>query len=267
MVIHFEAVGVFHGERRYRYETPRQGVLARDAGGVIEFAPHRNFEQALEGLEQFERLWIVYVFHRNTGWRPKVRVPRHRSDKVGVFATRAPYRPNPIGLSCVRVEGRDGLLLRVSECDLLDGTPVLDVKPYLPYADSFPDAGTAWVRDALDEQYDLRLDSAAETEIAWIRAEAGINLAGFIDVQLRHDPHNTRRKRITAAPGLYGLTDATHAIAYRTWRIVYHIDEPARLVTVLGVRSGYTAAELAPDADDPYADKQLHRAFIAWRGE
>ena len=96
----FDPIGVFHGGAAYKYEAPRQGVFAGGAGRV-ELAPGRNFETALRGLEGFERVWLVFVFDRNAGaWRPTTRppVPVPGLDRVGTFASRAPYRPNPIGL-------------------------------------------------------------------------------------------------------------------------------------------------------------------------
>ncbi|MBL0175946.1 MAG: tRNA (N6-threonylcarbamoyladenosine(37)-N6)-methyltransferase TrmO [Ignavibacteria bacterium] len=259
----FEPIGVFHGARKHRYETPRQGVLAPDATGVIALLPQRNFEQALRDLEHFERIWVLSVFHLNPHWKPLVSVPRHREDKVGVFATRAPYRPNPIGLSCVRLDGIDGLELRVSEADLLDGSPVLDIKPYLPYADSFPDAHTSWVLDALSDLYTIEEAHSAVAQLDWVRDASDINLRGFIDVQLQHEPASRRRKRIALLSPQSGTSPALYALSYRTWRIVYTIDEDARRVTVHGLASGYTAAELEAGAEDRYGDKDVHRAFLS----
>ena len=260
--ISFEAIGVFRGERKHRYETPRQGVLAKDVSGIIEFLPRRNFEQALRDLAEFERLWVLYVFHLNANWKPMVNVPRHRVEKIGVFATRAPYRPNPIGLSCVRLDAVDGLTLRISETDLLDGSPVLDIKPYLPYADSFPDARTGWVRDARSDEYVIDETAEAAAQLDWVREHADVNLRGFIGVQLRQDPANRRRKRIVLLSDATPEAPALYALAYRTWRIRYTIDEAARRVAVLSIRSGYSRDELAMETVDRYADKALHRGFL-----
>jgi tRNA-Thr(GGU) m(6)t(6)A37 methyltransferase TsaA len=101
---------------------------------------NRNFEQALKDLEGFERIWVIYLFHLNDSWKPMVTPPRNKGKKVGVFASRSPHRPNGIGLSCVTLNRIEGLNIYISNSDILDGSPVLDIKPYLPWSDSFPDS-------------------------------------------------------------------------------------------------------------------------------
>lgn len=129
-----------------KFGVPRQSGLA-DTKGVIIFEPEYRDPEALRGLEGYSRLWIVWGFSevKQKGWSPTVRPPRLGGNKrVGVFATRSPFRPNPIGLSCVkldRIEKRaEGPVLCVSGVDMTDGTPVYDIKPYLPYVDSHPEA-------------------------------------------------------------------------------------------------------------------------------
>ena len=127
--------------------VPRQSGLAPTAGRIV-FAPEYRNPDALRGLEGFSHLWLVWVFDRaaRDGWSPTVRPPRlGGNQRMGVFATRSPFRPNPIGLSCVELSGvewdtTDGPVLHVRGADLVDGTPILDIKPYIPYADSHPDA-------------------------------------------------------------------------------------------------------------------------------
>ena len=135
-------IGTFFGDAVYKYEAPRQGRLFAGHPGRIVLNEGQNFEMALRDLDGFERIWVIFQFHENEGWRPTTRppVPPKGKDRVGTFASRSPYRPNPIGLSCVRLLKIDGLTLYVDEADLLNGTPVLDIKPYIPMADAFPDA-------------------------------------------------------------------------------------------------------------------------------
>lgn len=140
-----------------RFGTPHQATTVRgtrdgaEAEARIELLPHVPIE-ALRSLDGFERIWVIYVFHMNEGWSALVRPPRGPRVKRGVFATRSPHRPCPIGLSAVRLLGVEGRVLRVQGVDLLDGTPVLDIKPYVPYADAFPDTRAGWVDevDALE---------------------------------------------------------------------------------------------------------------------
>lgn len=103
---------------------------------------------AFRDLAGFERIWLIFAFHRSDGWKAEVRPPRG-GGKRSVLATRSPHRPNAIGLSAVELIGIDGQALRVRGMDLLDGTPILDIKPYVPYADAFPDARAGWI-DAID---------------------------------------------------------------------------------------------------------------------
>ena len=237
-------------------------MLAPGNTGVIRLHPRCNYEQALKDIETFERLWILYLFHLNPHWKPQVNVPRHRTDKVGVFATRAPFRPNPIGLSCVRLLRVEGLKLHVAEVDLLDGSPVIDIKPYLPYADSFPEARTGWVADATADQYAISIMKEAAERLEWVQERCGINLQGYMDVQLQHDPVNTKRKRITCLIQTSPGKPRMYHLAYRTWRVVYAVDEEKRTVIVLDVRSGYSKQELEGD-DDRYGDINAHREYLS----
>jgi tRNA-Thr(GGU) m(6)t(6)A37 methyltransferase TsaA len=128
--------------------TVVQGTESGDAAdALIEFAA--DFPAAaFRDLAGFERLWLVFVFHRSEGWKAEVRPPRG-GGKRSVLATRSPHRPNAIGLSAVELVAVEAHALRVRGVDLLDGTPILDIKPYVPYADAFPHARAGWI-DAID---------------------------------------------------------------------------------------------------------------------
>ena len=131
-----------------KFGIPRQPGLAPDLEAAIVFEEEYRIADALRGLEEFSHLWIIWEFSENirTEFSPTVRPPRLGGDvRLGVFATRSPFRPNPIGLSCVKILGIEqtadsGTVIRVSGADLMDGTPIYDIKPYVPYTDSHPDA-------------------------------------------------------------------------------------------------------------------------------
>ena len=131
-----------------KFGIPRQSGLVESLRAAVVFTPEYRNPDALRGLEGFSHLWLVWVFSRSVGahWSPTVRPPRlGGNERMGVFATRSPFRPNPIGLSAVKLEEirlhtPDGPQLIVSGADLMDGTPILDIKPYLPYADCHPEA-------------------------------------------------------------------------------------------------------------------------------
>jgi tRNA (adenine37-N6)-methyltransferase len=256
--IQISPIGHIRCDQKYRYETPRQGVLAGDSPGVIELLPNMNFEQALVQLESFERLWIIYQFHLNDNWKPMVQPPRHTKEKVGVFASRAPYRPNPIGMSCVKLVKVESLKLHISELDMLDGTPVLDIKPYLPYCDAFPDASAGWAANTGDEaEYLLTASSEAEEQMHWLSEQGDVKLQSYAEVQLQFDPKNSERKRI-----IHDGEDR-YTLAYRTWRIQYAVDDSQQEVCIKGIRSGYTVEELGDRENDKYGDKGLHAEYMS----
>ena len=131
-----------------KFGIPRQSGLVEELTATVVFQPPHRVPDALRGLEGFSHLWLIWEFSkaRREGWSPTVRPPRLGGNKrLGVFATRSPFRPNPLGLSCVRLleirqDREQGPVLVVSGADLLDGTPIYDIKPYLPYADCKPEA-------------------------------------------------------------------------------------------------------------------------------
>ncbi len=121
-----EPIGYVRTAIKFKDEAPRQPRASGGASGRIELLSGRNYEHALLDIEGWDHIWVLFWFHLNAGWRPKVLPPRSTSGRKGVFATRSPHRPNPIGLSAVRLERIEGLTLHVHDIDMLDGTPVLD---------------------------------------------------------------------------------------------------------------------------------------------
>ena len=130
-----------------KFGVPRQSGLVEEVVSTIVFEPEYRVPEALRGIEDFSHLWLIWDFDRTEreNWSPTVRPPRlGGNQRVGVFATRSPYRPNPVGLSCVKLigveKGSEGTVLKVAGADLVNGTPIYDIKPYLPYADCHTDA-------------------------------------------------------------------------------------------------------------------------------
>ncbi|MEK7355972.1 MAG: tRNA (N6-threonylcarbamoyladenosine(37)-N6)-methyltransferase TrmO [Bdellovibrionota bacterium] len=254
--ITYEPIGVFRSPAVHPYEATRQGSVEKVTEvGFIELDSKRGFEQALSDLSGFERAWIVYDFHHNPNWKPMVKPPRGPSTKRGVFATRSPYRPNSIGLSAVEIVKVDGLKVHVRGFDLLDGTPVLDIKPYLPYADAFPQAKAGWTEGLDDAAYAITFSDLAAKQLAWLEERGVSQLRGFLASQLEFDPLDESRKRLMLSP-----PGGAHRIAYRTWRADFRVD--GRNVLIEQLSSGYSARDL-DDEKDTYADKKLHRDFLA----
>jgi tRNA-Thr(GGU) m(6)t(6)A37 methyltransferase TsaA len=270
--LRLDPIGVVHSPLKSKAEAARQPAAATNATARIELYPDRHFEHALEDLEGWERIWVLFWFHLNTTWRPKVLPPRSASGRKGVFATRSPYRPNPLGLSAVRLERIEGLALFIRDVDLLDGTPVLDIKPYVPYTDAYPDAATGWLQDeALAGQravagstppdpvaaYAVHFEPLAAEQAAWIEARTGFALPDRITatLMLGPQPHAYRRIR---------RDGADYRLKVKEWRVRFTLTQ--RDVRVLAISSGYRPAEIAKSAgtsEDPLA---VHRDFrAAWQ--
>ena len=146
-------IAYIHTEFSEKFGIPRQSGLATSLRGQIVFEPEYRNADALRGLDGFSHIWIIWEFsaNRSQGWQPTVRPPRlGGNERMGVFATRSPFRPNPIGLSCVEVDSveldtQDGPVIYVRGADLMDGTPIYDIKPYIKYADARPHAVCGYV--------------------------------------------------------------------------------------------------------------------------
>jgi tRNA-Thr(GGU) m(6)t(6)A37 methyltransferase TsaA len=251
----FEPIGVVRSPFTERVEAPRQAAVegGRGVRGRIELFAGRGFEDALSGLDEWEHAWVLFVFHRNVeegrGWKPKVLPPRAEA-KVGVFASRSPHRPNPIGMSAVAIERVEGLVVHVRDLDLLDGTPVLDLKPYVAYADAFPEAQAGWLHDRRDPRpaWHVAFSEEAEAQLSWLRAR-GVELRPRIEssLALGPQPHAYRRIR-KHGDGL--------RLASKEWRVDFRVED--RTMVVSGVATGYGPKQLATGVAP-----EVHRDFAA----
>lgn len=257
-------IGVVRSPFAEKASAPRQPRGAPEARGTIELFPGRHYEDAVTDLECWDYIWILSWFHLNEGWRPRVLPPRS-DGKRGVFATRSPHRPNPLGLSVARLERVDGLELHIAEIDLLDGTPVLDLKPYVAWADAIPDAGQGWLADPevaggeadgasrpADPRgsFEVEWELSALEQLRWLRDEHGVELEAPITraLALGPTPHAYRRIRPDG--------DAMR-LAIKAWRARFRVED--RRVRVLEIQSGYRPKQLHGDPD-PALD--VHRAFV-----
>lgn len=207
-MFHFTPIGIIHSCFREKFGIPRQAGLVPAARATLELLPPYDPPTAVRGLEGFSHLWLLFVFHGVPAdhWHPTVRPPRLGGhQRLGVFATRSPFRPNPIGLSVVRLErveiGQGRVILHLTGVDLLDGTPVLDIKPYLPYADSIPTATSGFAPDAPDTTLAVDFSPTAAAFCArWPNGE----LRELITQILRQDPRPAY-ERTRAAAHHYGM--------------------------------------------------------------
>lgn len=163
-----KVIAKIHTDFPTKFGLPRQSGLSNGLISEIIFEPEYRNDEALRGLDGFSHLWLIWNFSENERdtWSPTVRPPRLGGNKrMGVFATRSPFRPNPIGLSCVKIEGlkktKNGTVILVSGADLMDGTPIYDIKPYLAFTDSHPDA----VGGFADDKFGYKLEVVFPEEL------------------------------------------------------------------------------------------------------
>ena len=204
-----------------KFGIPRQSGLVDALRSTIVFQPEYRNADALRGIEGFSHLWIIWQFSQAVGkeWSPTVRPPRLGGNtRMGVFATRSPFRPNNLGLSCVTLLGVErtedrGTVLHVGGADLLDGTPIFDIKPYIPYCDCRPDALGGFTREAGD--YLLQVDFPAQM-LAILPEEKRDAAMGV----LSHDPRPSYQQQ----PGrVYGMTFAGCNIRFTVEDGVLHV--------------------------------------------
>lgn len=209
MAYTFEPIAFLHTCFKEKFGIPRQPNLIREAPARLVFEPAYARPEAVRGLEGFSHIWLVFIFHRSQGWQPMVRPPRLGGNKkVGVFASRSPFRPNPVGMSAVRLTSVEqtgqGPVLHLEGVDILDRTPVLDIKPYLPYSDIIPDAGGGFAPAPPDPGLRIEFTPAAETQCRTLEGEIP-NLARIITQMLANDPRPGYRAKQADTPGrIYG---------------------------------------------------------------
>jgi tRNA-Thr(GGU) m(6)t(6)A37 methyltransferase TsaA len=243
-------IGFVRSPFREKAEAPRQGT-AGGASGTVELLA--GYEDALSDLEGFERIWLLFWFDRAPGWKPKVLPPRSE-EKRGVFATRSPHRPNPIGMTAVRLERVEGLVLHVHDLDLVDGTPLIDIKPYIPYADAFAGTAAGWL-DGQDRRaaWTVGTEPLAEEAVAWIANETGLDLRPRLEASLSLGPQPHAYRRIKETP------DGGRVLAVKEWRARFRVEDEARKIVVERIFSGYRPRDLERGQDTVHA---IHRAFV-----
>ncbi len=244
-----QPIGIYHSKIKFPYEAGRQADH-HHGEGTIELFADLQVEQSCLYLDTFSHLWVIFQFHQNKEWKAMTLPPRG-DHKVGVFASRSPYRPNFIGMSAVQLISIKGRMITVFGADLIDQTPIIDIKPYLPYSDSIPDANSGWLN--LNEKYQIEFSKKANDQIEFFKSMDLVGIESFIWHQLEYEPTNDRKKRVKS------ISDNFYQISYRTWRIDFKIQN--KNICIEQIRSGYTLIEL-DDSADKYLDKQLHRMFL-----
>ena len=219
-------IATIHTAFPTKFGIPRQSGLVEDLEATIVFAPDYRSPDALRGLEGFSHLWLIWSFSqaRRARWSPTGRPPRLGGNtRMGVFATRSPFRPNPIGLSSVvleevRLHTPQGPVLRVRGADLLDGTPIFDIKPYLPYTDAHPDARGGFTDGGQD--YRLQVDCPPAL-LACLPAQEGQALLGV----LAQDPR----------PSYQDAPDRVYGMAFGRWEVKFTVRD--KVLTVVSIQT------------------------------
>ena len=223
------SIGIINTPFKAKYSAPRQPATAKKRTiGVITLHERQNFEQGLEDLQGFDYIWVIFLFHKNKNWKPKVLPPYGGNIKRGVFATRSPHRPNPIGLSLCRLIDVRGRIVRIENPDMLDETPVLDIKPYIPHAESIPDARSGWIDDSNEQSSPLFTVSyapGAQKTLGTLEKEKSSELAAYVTGILSRNPYPHPYRRIKV------MNNGTSILAVQRWRFTFEIKGKA--ITVL----------------------------------
>jgi len=204
--INLSTIGVVNSPYKEKFAIPRQPGLVSEAKGT-----NVNNADSVRGLEEFSHIWLLFIFHgtQNQGWKPLVKPPRLGGNKkLGVLATRSTFRPNPIGMSVVkldRVETLDSnIFLHISGLDLLDQTPIVDIKPYIPYSDSLPNASASFAQTSPQSKLTITFSKQADSALS-IFTKKFPNLPLFVEQVLAQDPRPAYKKN-KLDDKTYGMT-------------------------------------------------------------
>jgi len=258
-VLRAEPIGFLRSGKRSKFSLPHQPVGNADERNVVELNPGRQFEQALLDLEGFDRVWLVWWFHRHRNWKPQVLPPRGPKRKRGVFATRSPHRPNPIGITPVRLIRVEKRRLVVGEVDVLDGTAILDIKTYVPGIDSFPQSKAGWVDElerAQEEpaRFQVAVSELAEAQAAFLEGEWGLEILEKAVDRLAADPSPHRTRRISRHGSEFLMSCGA-------WRVFFTV--AGEIIEVLRIAPGYPHEYLVDPKKTRIADRQAQIAFSA----
>ena len=207
-----EIIARMHSDFATKFGIPRQSGLVEELRSTIVFEPAFRDPECLRGIEDFSHLWIIWQFSQAVehGWSPTVRPPRLGGNtRMGVFATRSPFRPNHMGLSCVRLIGVEhtrqyGTVLHVGGADLMDGTPIFDIKPYIPYSDCHPEATGGFTDTAKDFLLEVNFPGELLCKLPEAKQQAAIGV-------LSHDPRPSYQRN---PDRVYGLTFAGYDLRF-----------------------------------------------------
>ena len=254
-----QPIGYLRTRQQVKFQAGHQPNAATEDRNELELLAGCGHEQALNDLAGIERVWLLWWFHRNDSWRPLVLPPRGAARRRGVFATRSPHRPNPLGLTSVPLLGISGRRLLLGPCDLLDGTPVLDIKPYVAAYDAFPQSRAGWI-DAMGAElrepprFTVGLSDHARAQAQWLREGWQIDFTPRLVELLSRDPssHKTRRIRRRNAREM--------EIGCGAWRAVFTVQDTS--VCVLALEAAYPMKFLSRLDYENVPDRAAQLSFL-----
>ena len=225
--VNIQVIARMHSDFATKFGIPRQSGLVEELRSTIVFEPEFRNPDALRGIEDFSHLWIIWQFSEavRTGWSPTVRPPRLGGNtRMGVFATRSPFRPNNLGLSSVKLLGVEhtaefGTVLHVGGADLMDGTPIFDIKPYIPYGDSHPDAKGGFTDTAGEFLLQVEFPDSLLQQLPVEKRQAAIGV-------LSHDPRPSYQRK---PDRVYGLTFAGYDIRFKVVDGILTVEEVTKI--------------------------------------
>jgi tRNA-Thr(GGU) m(6)t(6)A37 methyltransferase TsaA len=251
-------IGIVRTAMQVKFDAPHQPEAEGVDTATVELFKHEVDPLCLRDLEGFSWIWIISWFHKNRTWKPLVLPPRGKAKRRGVFATRSPHRPNPIGLTSVRLLEIRGLSLVIGASDLIDGTPVFDVKPYLRTVDCHPEASLGWVQEVEDNSsagYCVEVTPKAAEQLEWLKSVWQVDFLSRARKLLEQDPTPHRTRRISRSG------DGLMRIACGAWRMFYRISD--RAVTIEFVRTGYPLTSLLNPGYEAIPDRDAQLEFKA----
>lgn len=253
-------IGFIRSGKPLKFNARHQPDETQVETNVLEMLPGDKYQKALKDLAGFDRIWLVWWFHRNQDWRPEVLPPRGPAQRRGVFATRSPHRPNPLGITPVRLLAVKKGKLLLGPCDLVDGTPIFDIKPYIPAYDSFPESKAGWI-DEVDAAllappaFTVHLAPQAQEHLGWLKDEWSIDFLARLQEILGRDPSPHRTRRIRSRRGeLFDL-------GCGAWYAVFKV--AGNVVTVLHLKPAFPLKFLSDPARPELPDRDAQWAFRA----
>ncbi len=254
----FTPIGYVRTTKRLKFDAPHQPSQDSVETNLVVLNPGHQFELALQDLDGFDRIWLVCWFDKNTTWRPRALPPRGPAKRRGVFATRSPHRPNSIGLTCVQLLSIDGLELTVGPLDLIDGTPILDIKPYLSTVDSFPESSLGWVGEVEElllnsPPFDIQISDVANRQLEWLRSRWNIDFTerAFSILRIDPTPHRTRR--------ILHIGEGLYRMACGPWRLYFRVE--GQIVTIESINKGYADESLVMVGREKITDREAQIEF------